>query len=92
MNTTSKWLINYYKDKYVTNSIPNYHALQRHGIIPLGNNVIMLSMMHYITNVNKSNIASQLPLIMTNLKTQNGTNNFLRNMYPLNCSQHCGRT
>ena len=32
-------------------------------------------MMHYITNINKSNIASQLPLIMTNFKTWKETNN-----------------
>ena len=50
------------------NSIPNYPACQRHGIIPIGINVIILYMMHYITNINKSNIASKLLLIMTNLK------------------------
>ena len=61
--------MNYYKCKYVTNSIPNYPACQRHGISPIGINIIMLYMMHYITNINKSNIAGQLPLIMTNLKT-----------------------
>ena len=91
-NTTSKGLINYYKCKYVTNSIPNYPTRQRHGIIPIGINIIMFYMMHYITNINKSDIASQLPLIMTNLKTQKETNNFLGTMHPLNCSLHCRRT
>ena len=36
----------------------------------------MLYMMHYITNINNLNIASQLPLFMKNLKTLKETNNF----------------
>ena len=36
----------------------------------------MLYMIHYISNINKSNIACQLPLFMLNLKTQKGTNFF----------------
>ena len=45
----------------------------------------MLYVMHYITNINKSNISGQL----TNLKTWKETNNFSGYMYPLNCSLHC---
>ena len=90
--TISKGLTYYYKCKYVSKSIPNYHACQRHGIIPIGINVIILYLMHYTININKSNIASQLPLIMTSLKTWKETNNFLGIMHPLNCSLHCRRT
>ena len=92
MNVTSKGLIHYYKGKYVTSSIPKYPACQRHGITPIGSNIIKLYMMYYIININKSNIAWRLPLIMTNLKTWKETNNFLRTMHPFNCSLYCRRT
>ena len=47
------------------NSIPNYTICQMHGHIPIESNIIMLDMMHYITNINKSNSPSQLPLMRT---------------------------
>ena len=70
------------------NSIPNNPICQMHGSIPTESKVIMLNMMHYITNINKSNSPGQLPLIRTILKIWKETNNF----FPLNCSIHCGRT
>ena len=39
----------------------------------------MLYMMHYINNINESNFVN-IHLFMTNLKIQQGTNIFLRNM------------
>ena len=48
--------------------------------------------MHYITNINHSNSAGQLPLITTNLRIQKETNTFLGIEHPLNCSVHYGRT
>ena len=60
-------------------------------MIPIGINVIILYMIHYITNIDKSNIASQLRLIMTNLKNERKLI-YLGTMHPLNCSLHCKRT
>ena len=55
-NTMSKGLIKNPECKYVMDLIKKYPTCQRHGSIPIKSNVIMLYMMHYITNINKASM------------------------------------